>query len=380
MNGLGNEEKPQEDSPSEQTGAFQTNQLRLIGKYRRGSMKKLKVIQWFTGDIAQHQIRLVAANPAMQLVGAFVFHDEKVGLDAGEIAGIRNLGVSATKDMDEILSVDADCVLYNPPTERYDQIIPILESGKNVISIMAGWNPKRYEVFPDIEEACSKGNASLFGTGLNPGLSYELAILGSSICHEVESVYIKTCERQSTLSPVFLEKFGFGRTEEQLRQQETGAAAIFDNLLQITDLICQELSIPHDGNSLTHEYEPSVKDYNEKIEIKKGTMAGLIVKASSTFQEVPKVTIELRFLLGTDYVSEEFLSGAPQHGWIEIDVRGTPGSKLTHEIYAEEKIVKTRSTGTKAVNAIPHVVAAKPGLISPTQMPLSRILPPMTGN
>jgi len=343
-------------------------------------MKKLKVVQWFTGDIAQHQIRLLAANPTMELVGAFVYHDEKVGRDAGEIAGIGNLGVPATNDVNEILSIDADCVLYNPPTERYDQIIQILGSGKNVISIMAGWNPKRYEAFPDIKEACDKGSASLFGTGLNPGLSYELAILGSSICHEVTSVYIKTCERQSTLSPVFLEKFGFGRTEEQLRQQATGAAAIFDNLLQITDLICEELSLPHDGNNLTHEYEPAVKDYNEKIEIKKGTMAGLIVKASSTFEGIPKATIELRFLLGTDYVSEEFLAGAPEHGWIEVDVRGTPGSKLTHEIYAEEKIVKTRSTGTKAVNAIPHVVAAKPGLVSPTQIPLSRILPSMPSN
>jgi hypothetical protein len=61
----------------------------------------------------------------MELVGAFAFHDEKVGRDAGEIAGIDPLGVRATKDMDEILSVEADCVLCNPPTERYDEIVPI---------------------------------------------------------------------------------------------------------------------------------------------------------------------------------------------------------------------------------------------------------------
>ena len=338
-------------------------------------MDKIRVIQWFTGDIAQHQIRLVAENPSMELVGAFVYHDEKVGLDAGQIAGIDPLGVVATNNLDEILAVEADCVLYNPPTERYGEIISILASGKDVISIMGAWNPRRYESWPDIEDACEKGRSSLFGTGLNPGLSYELALLGSSICSRVDSVYIKTCERQSTLSPVFLEKFGFGRTEEELAQED-GAAAIFDNLLQITDLIARELGLPHDGNELTHEYEPATRDYDEKIVIKEGTMAGLLVKASTTDRGTPVATIELRFLLGTDYVSEEFLAGAPATGWIEVDVRGIPGSRLNHEIYADEKIVKTRSTGTKAVNAIPFVHAAGPGLLSPLDLPLARSLNP----
>lgn len=72
------------------------------------------------------------------------------------------------------------------------------------------------------------GNSSLAGTGLNPGLSFELAVLGSSLCHEVESIHIKTCERQSTMSPIFIEKFGFDRTEEDLRAGEDGAAEIFD--------------------------------------------------------------------------------------------------------------------------------------------------------
>ena len=92
-------------------------------------MKKIKVIQWFTGEIARHQIRVVAQCPSMELVGAFVFHAEKVGLDAGELAGIDALGVLTTNDMDQMLATEADVVLYNPPLERYDEIIPILASG-----------------------------------------------------------------------------------------------------------------------------------------------------------------------------------------------------------------------------------------------------------
>ena len=180
-------------------------------------MKKLKIIQWYTGEIARHQIRVIAACPSMELVGAYVLPRRKERpVDAGEIAGIGPLGVRATNKMDEILAVDADCVLYNPPTERYSEIIPILASGKNVISIIAGWNPKKRNCYNAVLEACETGQSSLYGTGLNPGLSYELALLASSICTDVDSIYIKTCEPQASLSEVFLQMFGFGKTEEEL--------------------------------------------------------------------------------------------------------------------------------------------------------------------
>ena len=258
-------------------------------------MKKIKVIQWFTGEIARHQIRVVAQCPTMELVGAFVFHPEKVGLDAGVLAGIDALGVVTTNDMDLMLAMDADVVLYNPPLERYDEIIPILASGKNVISIMAGWNPTGMKFYPQIEEACRKGNSSLYGTGLNPGLSYELALLASSVCTQVDSVYIKTCEQQSSLSEVFLQHFGFGKSEEELRSSADTTYAIFHNLMDITDLIADKLGLARDGRSFDIDFEPAILDYEDKITVKKGTMAGLLVKASTTKAGEPVVTIEVRF-------------------------------------------------------------------------------------
>ncbi len=338
-------------------------------------MKKLKIIQWYTGEIARHQVRVVAQCPSMELVGAFVHHEEKSALDLGEIAGIEPIGVRATNKLEEILAVEADCVLYNAPTERYDEIIPILASGKNVISIIAGWNPKKRSCYPDILAACEKGQSSLYGTGLNPGLSYELALLGSSICTDVESIYIKTCEPQDTLSEVFLQMFGFGKTEQELQSGTRSAYAIFARSLhQITDLLCEELGLPHDGTDFSYEFEPATKDYDDKILVKKGTMGGLLLKASTTQAGKPVATIELRFLLGPEYVRESYLAEGPKQGWIEVDVRGTPGSRLTHEIYADSHLIGTWATGTKAINAIPFVCAAKPGLVSPLDLPLGRML------
>ena len=338
-------------------------------------MKKIRVIQWYTGEIARHQIRVVAGCPGMELVGAFVFHEEKVGLDAGELAGIAPLGVITTNDRERILALDADVVLYNPPLERYDEIIPILASGKNVISIMAGWNPTGHTCYPEIVAACKTGNSSLFGTGLNPGLSYELAILASSCCTDVASVYIKTCEQQASLSEVFLHHFGFGKSETELRGSADTSYAIFHNLMDITDLLADKIGLPRDGRSFEVEFEPATKDYVDKVTVRKGTMAGLLIKASTTHAGVPVATIEVRFLLGDEYVSAGFLAGRPKQGWIEVDVRGTPGSRIFHELYMEEDIIGTWSTGTRAINAIPAVVAAPAGVLSPLDLPLPHRIP-----
>ncbi len=95
---------------------------------------------------------MIAAHPQVELVGALVHHEEKVGLDAGEIAGIDSLGVAATNELEQILSIEADVVLYNPPVDTLSEVIPMLESGKNVITTTGGTNPvdqkRQYEHLP----------------------------------------------------------------------------------------------------------------------------------------------------------------------------------------------------------------------------------------
>ena len=269
--------------------------------------------------------------------------------------------------MDEILAVDADCVLYNPPTERYSEIIPILASGKNVISIIAGWNPKKRNCYQAVLDACETGQSSLYGTGLNPGLSYELALLASSICTDVDSIYIKTCEPQASLSEVFLQMFGFGKTEEELSGGARGAYGIFaKSLHEVTDLLCEELGLPHDGTGFTYEFEPATQRLRRQdSSSRRERWLGCSSKHRRRWATNPVATIELRFLLGSEYVRESWLADGPRHGWLEVDVKGTPGSRLTHEIYAEDdRHRELWSTGTKAINAIPFVCAAKPGLLS----------------
>ena len=101
--------------------------------------RKLRVVQWGTGNVGKHSVAAVHEHADLELVGALVYSDEKAGRDVGEIVGLDPIGVIATKDVDEILALDADCVLYhaqgdwNPPA-ALDDVCRILASGKNVVS------------------------------------------------------------------------------------------------------------------------------------------------------------------------------------------------------------------------------------------------------
>lgn len=99
----------------------------------------LRVIQWATGSVGKHAVAAVHDHPEFELVGAMVYSDAKAGRDVGEICGIGDIGVATTADRDEIVALDADCVLYMPqgemnPMGAVDDICRLLASGKNVVS------------------------------------------------------------------------------------------------------------------------------------------------------------------------------------------------------------------------------------------------------
>jgi len=177
-----------------------------------------RVIQWYTGFVAQEQIRLIHRHPELELVGAVVFHQEKEGLDAGEIAGIGPIGIRATTDIEKVLSIKADCVLYNAPWERYDEITRILESGKNVVTLNGGWYPKTDpDMMNRLEEACKAGGSSLIGSGVSPGWAGDLvALIASSQCSEIRRIHHLEVGDLRGYDPLTLGVMGFGKTLKEL--------------------------------------------------------------------------------------------------------------------------------------------------------------------
>ena len=61
---------------------------------------RYRVVQWATGNIGSHSLRAVIAHPNLDLVGLYVYSEDKAGRDAGELCGMAPTGVLATRDID----------------------------------------------------------------------------------------------------------------------------------------------------------------------------------------------------------------------------------------------------------------------------------------
>ena len=129
-----------------------------------------RVVQWTTGNVGQRSVRAVVAHPDLELVGCYAWSADKVGRDVGELCGIDPVGVAATDDVDALLALRPDCVVYNPMWPDVDELVRILEAGVNVVSTAAFINGRGLGADRDrIVDACERGGSSMFGTGISPG-------------------------------------------------------------------------------------------------------------------------------------------------------------------------------------------------------------------
>jgi len=90
----------------------------------------IKVVQWATGGVGRAAIEGVLSHPDLELVGCWVHSADKDGKDVGEILGTGPIGVAATTSAEEILALDADCVVYSPLVPNDDEVVALLRSAR----------------------------------------------------------------------------------------------------------------------------------------------------------------------------------------------------------------------------------------------------------
>jgi hypothetical protein len=191
-----------------------------------------RIIQWSSGNVGRHVVAAVAERSDLKLVGMYVYAPGKVGRDAGEIAGVGKLGVKATNDVERLLALKADVVIHSPlpslvygedPMADVDTICRLLESGKNVITTVGYLYPKAHgpQLVRRIEAACRKGRSTFHSTGLNPGWMGDLLPLTmSALSKRIERVYVKEISNfEYYPSPeIMFDMMGFGKTPAQFRR------------------------------------------------------------------------------------------------------------------------------------------------------------------
>src|SRR4029079_717557 len=94
----------------------------------------LRVVQWSTGNVGRQALAAVLDHPDLELVGLFAFGADKVGRDVGELSGRASTGVVATDDVDALVALAPDCVVYTPAFGDDDIVVRFLEAGINVVT------------------------------------------------------------------------------------------------------------------------------------------------------------------------------------------------------------------------------------------------------
>jgi hypothetical protein len=100
----------------------------------------IQTVVWGTGNMGRAAIRAIDAHPGLELSAVLVANLEKVGRDAGDLAGMdRTLGVAATADVDAVLAARPTAIAYMAsgdirPDDAVADVCRALKAGAIVVT------------------------------------------------------------------------------------------------------------------------------------------------------------------------------------------------------------------------------------------------------
>jgi hypothetical protein len=332
----------------------------------------LRVVQWTTGNVARQAVKAVAERPDLELVGVYAFSQSKVGRDAAELAGLSHAtGVTATDDIESIIALKPDCVLYMPLHPDIDQLEILLRSGINVLTTASFLTGHSYgdDARQRLDRAGVQGGASLFGSGINPGFAQYIAAAASGPCRDVNYVHI-------------LESFNIGTWAADANQDELGwgrpggdpghadeivkATAPFSDAVE---LLAQLLQFELDEIRCEVQFAHATQDVEVPgRDVKAGTVAGIDAKWIGSKAGIDVIDVNVVWAVANELDPAWDIAMAYQ-----IEVRGYPQVNLRVEVLPQdfesmplEEMLAIGSviTAMPVVNAIHAVVAARPGIVT----------------
>ena len=345
-----------------------------------------RVVQWSTGNVGRHAIAGIDARPDLELVGLWVANPDKVGKDAGELAGLdRLLGVTATNDADELLALKPDCIVHAAMAddrlfEAMEDLQRMLRTGINVVS-----SGPVFLQFPDgvvpvemsdpIREAAADGGASIWVNGVDPGFANDiLPLMLTGISERIDEVRCFEILDYATYNNplIVFDVMGFGRPigEVPMLLQPGILSMAWGSVVR---QIAAALDVELDADlAETVERLPAPEDIPiDAGVVEKGTAAALRFEVIGSVHGRPTVVLEhvtrLRPDLGPDWPQP---AGA---GCYRVKVTGEPNYTLDLELLGTDGDHNTaglKATAMRLVNAVSAVVAAKPGLLTTMDLPL----------
>ncbi len=339
-----------------------------------------RVIQWATGGVGRAALRAIADHPELELAGCWVHSDEKVGRDAGELCGIKTLGIKAQHQLSLFLEMDADCVVYSPLLPDREEIVALLASGKNVVTPLGWFYPFRSGDIGTIEEACRKGGSTLHGTGIHPGgITERFPLMVSALSRAVRHVRAEEFSDIRSYNAPFVvgEIMLFGKTPEQARSSPM-LDLLGNGFNQSIDMVAASLGLELDEQRVSiHEIALATAPIDSPIGvIEPGTVAAQRFTWQGLAGGDAVITARVNWLMGEQHLDPPWSAG-PAGERFEIEISGTPPVQLTFKGLQpdtpEQGLTENpgiAATANHCVNAVPYVCRAEAGIKTYLDLPL----------
>ena len=346
----------------------------------------IRVAQVATGNAGRLTLRQLITDDRFELVAVSTSTADKVGRDAGELAGLDTVtGVLAVEGLDAVVELRPDVVVYcamgdTRPVEATRDVCRLLEAGIDVVGSAPGtlqfpWGTMPERTIEKVQAAAEAGGASIYITGVDPGFASDLVPLAlASTCQRIEQIRCYELADYATYdgAEVMFDLMGFGRPVDEVPMLFLPGVLALAWGTAIR-MMAAGLGIEVDDVVEHWEVEPAPESYDIAAgRIEQGTIAAMKFSISGMVAGHPAIVVEhvtrTREDLRPDWAAP--VSGG---GAYRVEIVGEPSYTVDivpsseHGDHNHAAIVAACG---RIVNAIPDVVAAAPGIRTTLDLPL----------
>jgi hypothetical protein len=345
----------------------------------------IRVVVWATGGIGAIAIDAVHRRPDLELAGVWVHTPGKAGQDAGVLAGGSPIGVAATRDAAALIALRPDCVVYCASgPERDAAAVPdyvrLLEAGINVVTTTstrlvypATFSPQWRE---RLAAAARSGRSSLYASGIFPGFgSDQLALVLATQSKTISAIRVTEVSLNDhyPVASVMTDGMGFGRPLD-FRPLLSQPGVIEGSWAGPIHLIAAGLGARVEEVRGSLDRRPAPRDIEVAFGIiPAGTCGAVRTRAAGMVNGREAIVVDHIIRMARD-VAPDWLS-SDSDATYAVDIEGDPDIHAVMTMGEKEGRGAGHgamtATAMRVVNAIPHVVAAPPGLLSSLDLPVT---------
>ncbi|MDZ7658625.1 hypothetical protein [Fodinibius sp.] len=188
----------------------------------------LNIIQLGLGPIGQQLTRYLVERKGISIVGAVDPDPQKVGNDVGLFAGIEELGIRISPNLESCEATDsADLAVISTVSSLQKMESQIKEAADYDLDVVSTceelshpWQTQP-ELAQSIDNYCKQKEIACVGTGVNPGflMDYLPSVL-TSVCRNVEHIKVERIQNAEPRRKPFRDKIGVGLTESEFKEKE----------------------------------------------------------------------------------------------------------------------------------------------------------------